>query len=198
MKSSTKHFAGPVLGSLLTVGLIAGCSTPGNGPAATPLAASPSAAVTTAPEPVTVTAGDTVTEEQAEQLAEGQVAYPLASGEHVVVEATAPLPDAVRADMTAAVTAGVSPLTDGFAAYAFASSYAKSASASAGKNVLVVFLNPLGSFGDEEPHPIWITKGTVPPAIQGTLGLEEQIANVEAFIAAQSDPALWDYVVQTV
>ncbi len=193
-----KCLAGPALGTLLTVGLIAGCSTPSNGPAATPPTASPTAAVTTAPEPVTVTAGDTVTEEQAEELAEGQVAYPLASGERVVVEATAPLPDAVRADMVAAVTAGVSPLTSGFDAYAFAMSYTKSASAAAGKNVLVVFLSPLASFGDEEPHPIWITKGTMNPPIQATLGLEEQIANVEAFIAAQPDPSLWDYVVQTV
>lgn len=198
MRSSTQHRAGPVLGALLTVGLIAGCSTPDDGSAAAPPATAPTAAVTTAPEPVSATAGDTVTEEQAEGLPEGQVAYPLASGEHVVVEATAPLPDAVRADMTAAVTAGVGPLTDGFSAYAFALSYVKSASTSAGKNVLIVFHNPLGSFGDEEPYPIWITKGTMPAAIQGTLGLEEQIANVEAFIAAQPDPSLWDYVVQTV
>src|SRR5690625_3512026 len=83
--------------------LLAACSTAtGDAPEPT---AKPAAAATetltpkpeTTPEPtpevIEVAAGDTITEEEAELLPEGQTGYPLEDGTLVVVDVNEPLPE---------------------------------------------------------------------------------------------------------
>jgi hypothetical protein len=195
MWSSEKYVNGSLVGALMTVVLLAGCaggSRPGLAP--TP-SASPAAseAPQAAPD---VAVGEFVTAEQAETLGEGLAAYELADGTSVVVGAGEPLPAQVADDLTAELAATVSGHSDG-RILADVSALVTSASKSTGKNVLMVYLNPLSSLGDEEPHPMWATHGQPQDTrIQSTNDYDSQIANVEAFIASRPDPSAWVYIVQ--
>lgn len=140
--------------------------------------------------------GEPVTAEQAETLGEGLAAYELADGTAVVVGADQPLPAQVADELSADLAATVSGHVDSRVVQDVRAMVA-SASKSTGKSVLMVYLNPLSSLGDEEPHPMWATAGQPNGTrIQSTNDYDAQIANVEAFIASQPDPSAWTYIVQ--
>ncbi|WP_315095734.1 hypothetical protein [uncultured Cellulomonas sp.] len=167
---------GPLVGALM-VGLLAGCT--GGSP--------------TPPAPI----GDVVTQEEAEALGDGLAAYEMQDGTKVVVGEDHPLPAPVEEDLADAMDDVLEGEDDGTTAAENVSDLAEEASAATGKKVLLVYLNPLLSIGDEEAHPVWVTHGQPEgTTIQGTDDYDAQIANVEEFIAAQPDPSEWAYVVQ--
>lgn len=147
----------------LALALIAGCGS--DSPAApvpsTTAAETASPAAPVAAEPAEVPtdsaiptdaaplAGDTVTAEQAEALPQGQRAYEMGDGSLVVIDDRAPLPEAVRSEMTAPIVelgqvaaAGFEPTQAGDQARsttktAIAEQIA--ATASEGRNFYVIF-----------------------------------------------------------
>lgn len=195
MRSSAKCVKGSLVGALVTAALLAGCAT-GTGPQEAPSSPAPTA-TSEAPQAVPdVSVGEPVTAEQAETLGEGLAAYELADGTAVVVGADQPLPAQVADELSADLAATVSGHVDSRVVQDVRAMVA-SASKSTGKSVLMVYLNPLSSLGDEEPHPMWATAGQPNGTrIQSTNDYDTQIANVEAFIASQPDPSAWTYIVQ--
>lgn len=151
-------------------------------------------ATTDAPATVPLETGATITPEQAQTLMEGQTGFELADGTIIVVTATEPLPDLVRADIAVQVTetyvAGNGPTSSNAAA-----SLARSLSRETGKSILVISQSFASINPNDEPSEIWSTQGQS-TLIQGTADRDSQIANAQAWIAAQPDAALWDYVVK--
>lgn len=177
MKSSVKHVAGPFVGLLVLVTLVAGCSTAG-APAAEPSGtATPSASaaasseapteVTTAePAPTAEVAvfasGDTISAEDAEALPKGQYAYPMPDATLVVVTSAEPLPEAVRAVSQATVDTVIDDpgtpdnvTTNRAEIVRAAQEFASHLGAQTGKQIVVIFPLVGGCPGDTVAYLGW-------------------------------------------
>lgn len=194
-----------VIGLSLSALLISGCATtPTSAPVPDATAATQTAPTPTSdptPEaPAVPTVGATLTAEQAAALPEGMKAYEMTDGTLIAVDPVQPLPESVHADIKALAQAdsmrgsGDPAMESGFAA-----KHTKIASKATGKEIIQVY--PLmGVIGDNDwgpNRPGWgaIVNGQGVHNGTATYDRDATIAAVNAWVAAQPNPAIYEVIV---
>jgi len=195
VRSSSKTAAGALLGALLTVTLTA-CGTPAvTGPDREPGTEAPSASATATPDPVETpeseetpdpvpTPGQVIDASAKRTVPDGLIAFPLEGREYLVLDPAAPLPQQV-VDTLSARAATIGPDAS--------VGQAGRMSAETGKKV-VLMITFVGALPDDESgnyYPVWecyTADGHLPPPVRS---FAEALANAEAFVASQPDPAAW-------
>ena len=194
MKDSRKIRARALLGALVPVALLAGCTSASNG--STDAAPTKPAVASPTVEPAEV--GEVLTEKPA-VVADGAAAFAKTAGRYVVVSEDAPLPQSVVDDATAQLPAHLADKSSSFgAADDAASSYASQVEAGTGKTVVVIYpvIGRCTAGGDDMVAYTFTDFAGVAPRDFGcglASSVEEAQARVAQGIAAQSNPE--DFVV---
>lgn len=130
-------------------------------------------------------AGAVVSEEQAQLLPEGQVAYQLVSGPTVLVRTDAALPSVVTADVLA-VSAALEQQPGPAEASDDAVALAQLASDTTGKNIIIVF---------EDEGGTWTHTRVEDVPVPRSMDVERLTRQLEEWIAAQDEPGLFEILV---
>jgi hypothetical protein len=192
----TTHRALAVSAALVAT-MLAGCSPELLSPQAAPATSTAPAEPTFVPTPGA--AAPTTTETDAAEAA-GLAVYPLAEG-GIVFDPAQPLLDSIKADIAATVGQAIADnggnRTQGLSAAIHGE--AEAASRFTGRNVIIVFgaMGMRTSDGDPELLFSAYTADVNPELGRPSLSTSRDatVATVQAWIAAQPDPASWDYVV---